>query len=150
MAKKCIYCSTEVGSNSVVDMCQRCMYQVWGEKMAKAIVEGMERERDIGNLDLGQVSEDKIEVKEVVFDGSEDLLNTNEPEIIETETPEPEIFRETPVAEEVEVIEVLETEIITPNEEEKSQENYSEYSDVEIQEPTAEELSMNDIPNFGE
>jgi len=64
MVKKCIYCSAGIDSDYVVDMCQSCMYQVWGEKMAKAIVEGMEKERDAGNLDLGQVGEAKKNVVE--------------------------------------------------------------------------------------
>jgi hypothetical protein len=64
----------EVKSDSVVDMCPKCMYQVWGEKMAKTIIENMESERDKGNLNLGEVGKDNpsvegpFEHKEVVVD----------------------------------------------------------------------------------
>ncbi|MFH0808050.1 MAG: hypothetical protein V1888_00320 [archaeon] len=70
MVKKCVYCSVGVKDDCVVDMCERCMYQVWGEKMAKTIVANMEKERDLGNLELGRVSSFKPEVKEVVVERS--------------------------------------------------------------------------------
>ncbi|MGK0208791.1 MAG: hypothetical protein ACI83O_000045 [Patescibacteria group bacterium] len=57
MVKKCIYCNAGVEQNSVVDMCKPCMYQVWGEKMSHTIIANMEREKDSGNLELGNVSQ---------------------------------------------------------------------------------------------
>ena len=71
MVKKCIYCRTGIEDLSVVDMCSSCMYQVWGDKMAKAIIGNMERERDAGNLELGQVGNSNkiVEVSENLFEG---------------------------------------------------------------------------------
>ncbi len=48
--RKCIYCSCEVGHDSVIDFCERCGTNVWGEKMFRTIVQNMENARD--NEDL--------------------------------------------------------------------------------------------------
>ncbi|MCK4997466.1 hypothetical protein KAS08_04125 [Candidatus Pacearchaeota archaeon] len=140
MVKKCIYCSTEVGSNSVVDMCKSCMYQVWGEKMAKAIVEGMEKERDCGNLELGQVGENKTRSQEteIAFEGSENLIPQSEPVVKRNET-----FEEPSkvVSQEIEMVEEV---VTVTNEVEAAVPEFSqnEYAKVNVQEPAAEELSM--------
>jgi hypothetical protein len=61
MVKKCIYCSVEISEESVVDMCRPCMIGVWGEKLAETIIDSMEKERDAGNLDLGQVGNKSVD-----------------------------------------------------------------------------------------
>jgi len=50
MVKKCIYCGTEVSSDSVIDFCNRCGIGVWGEKMFNTIVKNMEDARERGDL----------------------------------------------------------------------------------------------------
>lgn len=48
--KKCIYCGKEVSQESVIDFCENCGKDVWGEKMFNAIVQNMECARDNGDL----------------------------------------------------------------------------------------------------
>ena len=50
MVKKCIYCGAEVSDSSVIDFCERCGKNVWGEKMFNAIVKNMETARANGDL----------------------------------------------------------------------------------------------------
>lgn len=57
MMKKCIYCGTEVSSESVIDFCERCGVGVWGEKMFNTIVKNMEEARDRGDLVSTNMSE---------------------------------------------------------------------------------------------
>jgi rRNA maturation endonuclease Nob1 len=50
MVKKCIYCKSEVNDDCVIDFCERCGIQVWGEKMFKTILKNMEDARSNGDL----------------------------------------------------------------------------------------------------
>jgi hypothetical protein len=60
MAKKCIYCKTEIPQDSVIDFCKRCGVGVWGEKMFSAIVASMENAKDTGNLNQGSITDPTV------------------------------------------------------------------------------------------
>lgn len=48
--KKCIYCKLEISDESVIDFCEKCGKNVWGEKMFRAIIQNMEDARKRGDL----------------------------------------------------------------------------------------------------
>ena len=50
MAKKCIYCGTEISDMCVVDFCERCGINAFGKKMFSTIIKNMEEARDNGDL----------------------------------------------------------------------------------------------------
>lgn len=56
--KKCIYCYSEISQDSVMDVCNGCGYQVWGEKMFSAIKQNMENARESGDLFQGSVTDE--------------------------------------------------------------------------------------------
>src|SRR3989338_8266111 len=56
MAKNCFYCKAALTDNDVLDVCKRCGYQVWGEKMFATIVKNMENAKEAGDLNQGSVS----------------------------------------------------------------------------------------------
>ena len=57
MTKKCIYCSAEIPDESVIDFCEKCGKNVWGEKMFNTIVENMNNAKENGDLCHNRVDE---------------------------------------------------------------------------------------------
>ena len=52
-----MYCSQELDSESVVDVCTKCGYGVWGKQMFEAIKENMQNAKDKGDLHQGSITE---------------------------------------------------------------------------------------------
>lgn len=56
--KKCIYCSSGIPEESVIDFCETCGTKVWGEKMFRTILHNMNDARERGDLALNRVDEE--------------------------------------------------------------------------------------------
>jgi hypothetical protein len=62
---KCLYCQTDVSNESPVGVCKRCGVKVWGDKMFNAILDGMNKEKEKGNMELGRVGESPGSIQEM-------------------------------------------------------------------------------------
>ena len=114
MAKRCIYCSCEIGNHIPIDVCQRCGIGVWGEKMFNAIISGMSDEKQKGNMELGRVGEEELEELEVspeTFVEKEIISAHHETKSVDELdlTPKPIEFEETIEVSETQVLEIEDT-----------------------------------------
>ncbi len=50
MAKKCVYCNSNILDGRSMEICDSCGEKVWGKKMFDAIKKVTDEERDKGNL----------------------------------------------------------------------------------------------------
>lgn len=63
MAKHCLHCKKDIVEDSVIDICKKCGYNVWGEKMFNTIEDNMRKAKDVGDLYQGSVTDFTISKK---------------------------------------------------------------------------------------
>jgi len=68
MNKHCIYCRKEIPIESVIDFCEKCGKNVWGDKMFNAIVQNMEEAKNKGDLCSTNLIEKNLHTKKAKFD----------------------------------------------------------------------------------
>ena len=49
--KKCIYCKCSLIEGNIIDLCERCGKQAFGEKLFNTIVQNMQEAEKRGDLD---------------------------------------------------------------------------------------------------
>ena len=50
MVKKCVYCTGQIPEDYVLDVCEKCGYEVWGAKMFKTIQQNMKDAHQKGDI----------------------------------------------------------------------------------------------------
>ena len=61
MAKKCVYCLLEIQDKRALDVCNKCVVGVWGERMFNAILQGMNNADKKGDLGMEhEIPQEKI------------------------------------------------------------------------------------------
>lgn len=53
--KRCIYCRCDLSEGNIIDFCERCGREVWGDKMLNAIVQNMKEANKRGDLDQSKM-----------------------------------------------------------------------------------------------
>ncbi len=56
MVKKCGFCKSSIPDDKAFEVCDRCGFGIWGEKMFSAIKGNMESAKDKGDLYQGSIS----------------------------------------------------------------------------------------------
>jgi len=63
MSKKCVYCKGEISDSRALDVCDRCGFGVWGEKMFRAILNNMNEANDRDDLCCTNLDPKRIDPK---------------------------------------------------------------------------------------
>lgn len=52
MIKKCVYCRQDLQDKRAIDVCDKCGVGVWGHRMFNAILQGMNKADERGDLGI--------------------------------------------------------------------------------------------------
>jgi hypothetical protein len=63
MPKRCVYCKNEITDDRALDVCDKCGYGVWGDRMFKAILNNMNNAKENDDLCSTNLDPKRIDPK---------------------------------------------------------------------------------------